>query len=417
MPFTFNSQALDYRVTAGFVEESLEAWHASKTELPDLGRRYNEHEQQEREELFDQALDKVQAQALELPGVTSERKEASTRIFSGVAAMASLALDLNDPDVDSLLREKFSVIGKDLARCARRLDAAVSVDDILQACRNAWTAGGLQALLGEEVRLTPAVFGYSMLYPYSDNYLDDAQISRDAKLRFSSRFGLRLAGDRLPAAGRLETIVWQLVSLIETQYARDDYPQVYDCLLAIHGAQEDSIHQLPDGGAGGDLDVLRLSVSKGGTSVLADAYLAAGSLSEAEARFAFRWGVLLQLGDDLQDLAGDRERGFLTVFSQAAGQQQLDKLLNRALHFGQSTMNLMDALPAGAGYLKELLRRNSSSLLLRAAGDSGGLFSGSYLAELEAHSPLRFAFLQSRKEQMARRMGSHARVFEALLVD
>jgi hypothetical protein len=259
-----------------------------------------------------------------------------------------------------------------------------------------------------------------MLYPYSDNYLDNAEISRDAKLRFSSRFGLRLAGDRMPAADRLETIVWQLVSLIETQYARDDYPQVYDCLLAIHGAQEDSIHQLSSGlcsgGAdGGDLDVLRLSVTKGGTSVLADAYLAAGSLSEAEARFAFRWGVLLQLGDDLQDLAGDRERGFVTVFSQAAEREPLDTLLNRTLHFGQSTMDLMDALPGVAGYLKELLRRNSSSLLLRAAGDSGGLFSRAYLAELEAYSPLRFAFLQSRKERMALHRGSHARIFEALL--
>jgi hypothetical protein len=416
MPSTPGYQALDDRLTAGFIEESLDGWHASGSEIPDLGRRYSEREQREREELFDQALDSVQAQAFELPDATAEREEASTRVLSGVAEMASLALDLNDPKVGWLLREKFYAVGKDLARCARRLDADVSVADILQACRNAWTAGGLQALLGEEVRLTPAVFAYSMLYPYSDNYLDDAEISRDAKLRFSARFGLRLAGDRIPAADRLETIVWQLVSLIETQYARDEYPQVYDCLLAIHGAQEDSIHQLC-AGPGGDLDVLRLSVTKGGTSVLADAYLAAGSPIEAEARFAFRWGVLLQLGDDLQDLAGDRESGFVTVFSQAAELGPLDNLLNRTLHFGQSTMNLMDTLPRGAGYLKELLRRNSSSLLLRAAGDSGGLFSRAYLAELETHSPLRFAFLQSRKEQMACRLGSHSNIFEALLLD
>jgi hypothetical protein len=403
----------DNLAAAGFIEESIEAWHASANAFPDLGRRYSEREQQEQEALFDQALDRLQAQALEFPDEAAGREEARARILSGAALLASLALDLDDPAIELLLRERFSAVGSDLAQCARRLDPSISVEDILQACRNAWTAGGLQALFGEEVHLTPAVFGYSMLYPYSDNYLDNAAVSREAKLRFSSRFGLRLAGERLSAAGRLETIVWQLISLIETQYARADYPQVYDCLLAIHGAQEDSIHQLC---GGGDLDVLRLSVTKGGTSVLADAYLAAGSLSEAEARFAFRWGVLLQLGDDLQDLAADREGGFATVFSRAAGDKPLDPLLNQALRFAQGTMNLIDALPA-AGYLKELLKRNSISLLMRAAGDSGELFSRAYLAQLEAHSPLRFAFLQSRKEMVARRMGSRKGIFEALFLD
>src|SRR5947209_4280456 len=57
-------------------------------------------------------------------------------------------------------------------------------------------------------------------------------------------------------------------SLIETQYARGDYRQVYDSLLDIHRAQENSIHQLGCKARAGEMDLLSLTFAKGGTSVL-----------------------------------------------------------------------------------------------------------------------------------------------------
>ena len=62
------------------------------------------------------------------------------------------------PTLEFLLRDDFSRIGKDLAVRARRLDASVSVSDILQACRNAWTACGLQPLLGQPIRVNARNF-------------------------------------------------------------------------------------------------------------------------------------------------------------------------------------------------------------------------------------------------------------------
>jgi hypothetical protein len=163
------------------------------------------------------------------------------------------------------------------------------------------------------------------------------------------------------------------------------------------------------------MDLLRLTFAKGGTSVLADAYLAAGSLTDSEATFAFNWGVLLQLADDLDDLPLDREHGFVNLFSQEAEQGPLDELTNRTLNFGQSVMKLMETLPNGAAPLKELLRKNSSSLLIRAGGCSSELFSKDYLAELETYSPLRFSFLKERQEQFTHTAGSYAKLFDALL--
>ena len=75
-----------------------------------------------------------------------------------------------------------------------------------------------------------------------------------------------------------EAALWTLVRLIEEQYPRARYPQVFECLLAIHRAQEESIAQLRSRSHFGDAEVLRMSCAKGGSSVLADACLAHGGL-------------------------------------------------------------------------------------------------------------------------------------------
>ena len=109
---------------------------------------------------------------------------------------------------------------------------------------------------------------------------------------------------------------------------------VYASLLAIHHAQEQSIRLLRRGLARpAGVDVVRLSFDKGGTSVLADGYLAAGSLSGEQARFVFNWGVLLQLADDLQDVRQDCQDGMLTVFTEHSGRAP-KRALNPSLASG-----------------------------------------------------------------------------------
>jgi hypothetical protein len=131
---------------------------------------------------------------------SSRQIAAQERITASFARFSAIALDLEHEAVQ-LLIDDFLPAGTRLARWARRFDARLSMDDIIQACRNAWTACGLQPLLGERVRITPSILGYNLLYPYSDNYLDRADISAQAKLRFSERFRARLRGERLFSRG------------------------------------------------------------------------------------------------------------------------------------------------------------------------------------------------------------------------
>jgi hypothetical protein len=337
------------------------------------------------------------------------------RITSAFERFAKSALNLEDKHLELLLNDGFSTVATQLARQARRFDSAVSIADILQASRNAWTAGGLQMLLGQDMRLTPSIFAYSMLYPYTDNYLDDPATPREAKLGFSDRFRRRLAGDRVAPTNDREATIWRLVTMIEEQYSRTDWPQVFASLLAIHRAQENSLRWLHLGPSADEVDVVRFSFEKGGTSVLADGYLVAGSLSHEEAQSILGWGVLLQLIDDLQDLQRDLSERVLTVFTQAAGHQPLDELTTRTLCFGQKVMDRLVQMPEGSGVLKEMIQKSSWSLLIWSAGESSDLYTKKYLAELETHSPFRLNRLGERRQQLARWTGPLARLFESFL--
>jgi hypothetical protein len=397
------------------LEETIALWQECPVSRPQLGHSFPPERQAAREMELQRFWGSIERELSRLPRTRPERQEARERITSAFVCFAKAGLHLDDGHLELLLEGGFSAIGTHLARRARRFDPGVSVADILQASRNAWTACGLQMLLGRNMRLTPAIFAYSMLYPYSDNYMDDPATTREAKLGFSARFGRRLAGDNVSPVNDREAVIWRLIDLIEGEYARDDWPQVYRSLLAIHRAQENST-RLRRGPSAEEVDILRLSFDKGGASVLADGYLAAGSLSPQESRFVFGWGVALQLADDLQDVREDRRDGVLTLFSQAAGREPLDELTSRTLNFARRVMLGIDGL-AGAGCrpLRELIQRSSVSLIVRSAGEAGELYTGDYLAELESHSPFRFSFLNERRAQFERRSGLLARLFEAFL--
>jgi hypothetical protein len=372
--------------------------------------------QHKRESAYDEGLRKVEREARRIPRTLAERSLARQRIVDTFPPFAAVALGLQ-PAAIELLTGSFLRVGTELARWARDFDAELSVPDTIQACRNAWTACGLQGLLGQPMGLTPSLLAYSLLYPYSDNYLDQPSLSRHDKLVFSSRFRQRLGGERLVARDRHEAAVWQMVQLIEGQYPQNRYPQVFDCLLAIHCAQEDSMAQLRGhAGSIGEAELLRISCAKGGTSVLADACLVQPWLSEQESRFAFEWGVLLQLGDDLQDLEEDLRRGSVTLFTGAAAAgQSLDGLVTQLLNFSQHVAEGLDCLPHGSAMLKDLLRMSWRSLVLMAVADAQPFFTKSFLAELEGFSMFRFGFLKKRNQNLAAREALYTRLFDAFV--
>ena len=396
------------------LEEAISVWNGCAAKQAQMEPLYTSKEQRKRERSYDEGLRAVEREAKRLARSRAEMLEAQKRIVAIFPPFATVALGL-DEDAVELLTDHFLPAGTQLARWAKRFDANLSIADITQACRNAWTACGLQSLMGEPIRLTPAILGYSLLYPYSDNYLDQVSLSRKEKMNFSWRFRDRLCGVRLAPRTRHEAAVWALVELIEEQYERSAYPQVFDSMLAIHRAQEDSIAQL-NGPTCDAAEMLRISFAKGGTSVLTDACLSHGWLNQEESRFAFEWGVLLQLGDDLQDLREDMQRGSITFFTRAAAMRiPLDGLVNQLLSLSDHVAERMDRLPKGTPVLKNLLRMSWRSLVQMAVAGTQEFFTPRFLADLERSSPFGFNFQRERQKRLKGRQDLHAIIYDAFI--
>jgi len=415
-------------------------WWANDTGIPPLGPTYSARQQAAREAHLDRFLDTVTAELERIAspprsggfrdspptpggqpspprsGGFRDSLPTQQRIISAFRTFARSALDFEERHLHVLLSRGFTQALTEFAQAAHRFDPTLSGSDVFQASRNVSAMNGLQLLMGEPVRLTPAIFAYSMLYPYSDNYLDDPAIPPEAKAAFNARLARRLAGEHVTPGDARERIVYDLVCMIEGQYDRPRYPQVFESLLAIHHAQGESVRLLHRQASPYEVDVLGISLEKGGASVLADGYLVAGSLTQAQEEFLFGWGAFLQLVDDLQDVAGDRQGGLLTVFSQTATHWPLDRLTGRAFQFGARVLQRLDCFHApgpDAAALKELMVRSASLLLVDAAGRAGRFHTRRYLRDLEAHSPFRFSFLNRSRQRLARQRVSLVRMVEA----
>jgi hypothetical protein len=410
MNCSFNWSWVESRVSSAIAE-----WNACALRPCPTPPQFSTNEQQKRETAYDEALCAVESEAKHLRGGRVERCQAQQRIEAVFPRFASVALGLEDEAIH-MLTDGFLPIGTQFAQWAQRFDPDLPMADVVQACRNAWTVCGIQPLLGDPMQMTPAIVGYSLLYPYSDNYLDDERVSAKSKLEFSARFRDRLCGLQIVPRDDHETAVWAMVSLIELEYPRCQFPCIYESLLAIHRAQEGSMAQLNRGRSLGEPEVLRLSCAKGGTSVLADACLSHGYLNETEARFGFDWGVLLQLGDDLQDVQEDLKHGSATLFSRAveAG-MPLDNLVRQLLAFSERVADQIESLPQGDPALKRLLRMSWRSLILMAVARSHRFFTPALLAEVEPASPFRFAFLRARHKRLSGRRGLYRVLFGSFL--
>ena len=397
------------------VARSIELWNGCAGQKAPAAAEYSRAEQRKREKDYDDGIRAVESELKSASRTRAERVATQDRIVSAFGRFATMALGLEDSAVHMITHE-FVPVGTELAQWTQRFDPELGKEEIVQACRNAWTACGLQPLLGHRTELTPSILAFSLMYPYTDNYIDRPDVPAEAKSRFSARFRERLEGQWPDPLNDREGALWCLVGMVEDEYPRRVYPQVFESLLAIHAAQERSIVQLKNGGHASEAELLEISCEKGGTSVLADAFLAGGTLTDAENWFAFAWGVLLQLGDDLQDLRDDLQRGSATLFTCAVRRRvPLDALVNQLLAFSRRVAAGMDELPHVTPMLRTLLPMSWRSLIVEATADLREFFTGPYLSELERTSPFRLKFLRSRHEKLRRRRGLYGSLFDALM--
>ncbi len=391
-------------------------WDSDSSTIP-LTQSYSPDEQAANERHLDQFLATLPREAKHPPRDEAARLATRNRLFQAFDTLGRSSLGLNDAHLEVFRSSGLEEAAAEFAQEARRFDPEIQGADVYQAGRNAMLMFSLQILANQPVRLTPAILGYSLLYPYTDNYLDDPGVPAQAKAGFFERLVRRLADPGLSPADSRERAVWALVGMIEGQYDPGRYPQVFGSLMDIHRAQNRSVELVRPGASPYEVDVLGISLEKGGTSVVADGYLVAGDLTPQQRVFLFELGSYLQFLDDLQDVQQDRQQGRLTVFSQTAGHWPLDGLTSRTLSFGLRVLTGLDRFETERReILRELLAKSTTWLILEAAGRAGQFYSQKYLGAIEGYCPFRFAALSRQRKRLARQRIPLATLLEALLM-
>mgnify|MGYP003624672774 CR=1 FL=1 len=289
---------------------------------------------------------------------------------------------------------------KDFFRKAWAFDSELSQNEIFQALRNVWVMLGLQSFFGKEIKITPSLLAYSLLYPYTDNLIDSPTICKSEKLEFCKRFALRLDGKPVEAMSQIESRIFNLVEMIESEFERETHPELFESLLAIHNAQTQSLKLVSTKENLSEDERFQICIDKGATSVIADGFLVMGNLDEKQHHFLYEYGAYLQILDDLQDARDDYEEGIMTYFSKNLSQTKLDHSLCKTYYLGKSFYQNIEIWYPNQLSFKGLIERSFGFLLLASVFQNQNDFTKDFVHKIEKHTPFRFSFINKKKTEM-----------------
>lgn len=292
--------------------------------------------------------------------------------------------------------ERLSVYKREI-RCflerVRSFDASLKEAQIWQAMRNYFIYMMIVDMQGERQNADDSILAYSLLYPYTDNYIDDAHIRRGEKERYNRMIACKLGGEETAPQNLLEQRTCRLLDMILDSYENEAKDRVAGVLLQLLYAQNESIGQQKTQLT--QSRILEISIEKGSTSVLADYLFSTADWREDEERFYRKFGFLLQLVDDLQDMEEDIKAGSSTLITEAEGEQELEACVNRLLWF---SWNVIAEFKPRNSQLKEFVLKNCIGITLLAALLNQQSFSGEYIKKLEPYLPFSADFVARMKK-------------------
>lgn len=381
-----------------YIGHFINIWENSPIYLPVFNRAYTESEQLEREHNFEQIQLKLKSLQSRSAIKKLRNSNPENTFFPVFRSFLQGIFDFEEAHLDIILSEQFRSVSKNFFYKSREFGPELSPENIYQGLRNVWIMNGLQLMMNLPVEITPSVFAYSMIYPYSDNFLDDPNISGKEKQEFSIRFNRRLNGENISPLNHTETQLFILVAMFEYQYNRSKFPEVYQSLYAIQKGQTDSL-KLLNSDELTENEIRRVCFEKGGASVLADGYLVAGKLTHQQEKALFGYGIYLQLLDDIQDMKEDADANTNTMCS-ALGKRNLSEFVNRTIHFGRVALEEMKCFDAtNVEVFLNLMNRSIETMAIESVGLNESGFSNDYLLEMERFSPLHFDFVRQKKSQ------------------
>lgn len=296
--------------------------------------------------------------------------------------------------MDANIIDSFQIELMEFLRHVRIFAPELSFEGIGQATRNYIVYAMFKQMNDLKYGFNIACFGYSMLYPFTDNYIDSNQFSDSEKAEYNQIIRDKINGKMVHPNSDHQRKTCELLEAIESAYDRDCDSTIFALLTMILDAQKDSMRQ-QNAETRLTLDErLNISLYKGGVSVLIDQYFAKNEFSEEELNFYLSFGFFLQLVDDLQDIKEDYKQGNQTIFTLNLHCDETEKIVNRMLHFIYQITNSYQA--ANKAFL-DFLQANCYQLVYLSLADSKEFFSKEYLDKIETFSLVTYPFLSNLK--------------------
>lgn len=300
----------------------------------------------------------------------------------------------------------FQASMKDFLRQVRFFAPEMNLEDMGQALRNFMVYSIFREQNGLLQDCPSSIFGYSMLYPFTDNFLDDPARTAEEKKHFNLLIHHKISGIPITPLSVHEEKTAQLLADIAAAYPSPESAASYGDtaeedirlgLLLMLEAQEISQKQTNASLPLTECNIMDISIYKGGLSVLIDRFLINLKMTEDDIFFYFGFGFLLQLCDDLQDIGEDKENGSRTLLSSCSTPEETAAKVNRLFSY---TAALFDFCPCRNPAFRDFLLRNCNELILTSAAGSGSWFDDAYLKKLENYLPVTLSFLSEQKQKL-----------------
>jgi hypothetical protein len=319
---------------------------------------------------------------------------------------------LDQPSLEAFQEEL-----KDFLYHVRKFAPELSFEGIGQATRNYIVYAMFKQLNQMPSEFNKACFGYSMLYPFTDNYIDSDNFSAKQKIEYNQIIRDKIEGKDVLPKTLHQKKTCELLQAIESVYPRDCNSTIFTLLLMMLDAQEDSICQQNKGVQLTTDERLNISLYKGGISVLIDQFFVKNDFTEDDLNFYLGFGFFLQLVDDLQDMKEDYEQGNQTIFTVDMDCAKVEKIVNKLINF---IHQITSSYQSNNDSFLIFLLENCYQLIYLSLAGSKEFFSKEYLDKLENFSLVTYSFLSNLKNNKTenkdiKAQAKHMKILDALI--
>ena len=200
-------------------EKQPEAFPVFLEKHPEIFPAVGDMQKKENEALIEEFSARMQKKAEQRPegkeGLKQweQEMEQELKCFLEKEKMLSLSEWINP-----VLFHEFEKETKHFIDRVRGFDADLNAGQIWQAMRNYFIYAMIVEMQGERQNAANPILAYSLLYPYTDNYIDDKTTTKEEKERYNRMIARKLKGEPVLVQSALEEKTCRLLDMIGDAY-------------------------------------------------------------------------------------------------------------------------------------------------------------------------------------------------------